>query len=343
MWSPLCEVLDDGGPSDAELADMSSYLVLRVQTEDMCLLRSLRNVPILGISVTPSAPMNLNLLPLFTAVAEAVSFSEAATQLGLRRSSVSRGVASLEKALDVQLFNRTTRQVSLTSAGKALYAKLAPRLGELKEVLGTLPEQEEEPAGTLRVSVPNDLGAMVLPELFAGFSLRYPAVRLDVRVSNRKVNLVSEGFDVALRIAVGRLTDSSLVARRLATLEVQVFAAPSYLARVGTPKSPEEAALLDWVLSRTKLPAPLLSPRVARALGDDMLFIAGAARAGLGLAVLPVFLTRDDVAAGRLMRVLPKISISSGALFLVHTPGRVARKVSAFRDYLLLNLPKSLG
>lgn len=288
--------------------------------------------------------MNLNLLPLFVAVAEASSFSDAARHLRLRRSSVSRGVAALEKELKVQLFNRTTRQVSLTGAGKALFHKLSPQLSALTQVLGTLPEQEEEPSGELRISVPNDLGAMVMPQLLADFSLRYPEVRLDVRVSNRQVDLVAEGFDVALRVSTNRLRDSSLVARKVATIGVQVFAAPEYLARVGTPKTVEDAAALDWLLIMPKFPPPLITPKRAKVYADDMLFIAGAARAGLGLALLPAFLATADVAAGRLVRVLPKISIAStGGIFLVHAPGRVSRKVAAFRDYVAQHLAQHLS
>ncbi len=277
--------------------------------------------------------MNLNLLPLFLAVAEASSFSTAAKTVGLRRSSVSRGVAALERELKVQLFNRTTRQVSLTTAGTALYAQLAPQMGALTKVLGALPEQEEEPSGELRLSASNDMGAVALPEIIAGFSLRYPKVRLDVRISNRFVNLVAEGFDVALRVSSGRMGDSTLVARRLTGLEINVFAAPTYLARVGTPKTVEEASKLAWVSLRPKLPPPMRG--AARLLGDDMLFIHGATRAGLGLAFLPTFLTAQDVAAGRLVRVLPKVSMPSGALYLVHAPGKPPRKVTAFRDYLV--------
>jgi DNA-binding transcriptional LysR family regulator len=285
--------------------------------------------------------MDLNLLSLFIVVAESSSFTVAAAKLGLRRSSVSRGVAALERALGVQLFSRTTRQVSLTTAGTALYAKVGPQLASLKESLGTLPERKEQPSGELRLTVPNDLGAIILPGVIAGFSMRYPAVQLDVRITNRRVDLVAEGFDVALRFAGERLSDSSLIARRLGGPQLQLFAAPTYLARAGTPRALADTADHQWIMfGGARLPPPLPTPRTRpRLLGDDILFIHGAAKAGLGLAVLPAYLTREDIAAGKLVRVLPRVSIRSGGLFFVHPPARhLPQKVIAFRDYLIEHL-----
>jgi DNA-binding transcriptional LysR family regulator len=282
--------------------------------------------------------MDLNLLPLFTVVAESDSFSTAATKLGLRRSSISRGVASLERELGVQLFSRTTRQVALTTAGKALYAKVAPQLSALKEALGTLPEREEQPSGELRLTAPTDIGDVVLPGILAGFTLRYPAVRIDVRLTNRLVDLVAEGFDAALRITQDKLADSSLVAKRLSELELQVFGAPEYLSRAGTPRTPADLAEHQWVTFRGAKTPSRLQLKKARSsiLGDDILFIYESVRAGVGLGILPTFLTQKDVAAGALVRVLPRVCIQSGVLYLVHPPAQhVPRKISAFRDYLV--------
>lgn len=282
--------------------------------------------------------MDLNLLSLFTVVAETDSFSAAASKLGLRRSSISRGVAALERSLGVQLFSRTTRHVALTTAGKALYAKVAPQLVALKDALGTLPEREEQPSGELRLTAPTDIGDVVLPGILAGFTLRYPGVRVDVRLTNRVVDLVAEGFDVALRIASGKLADSSLVAKRLSELELQVFGSPEYLSRAGMPRAPSELAEHTWVSFRgAKTPSRLqLHKAKTSILGDDILFIHESVRAGVGLGVLPTFLTQKDVAAGTLLRVLPRVCIQSGVLYLVHPPSQhVPRKISAFRDYLV--------
>jgi DNA-binding transcriptional LysR family regulator len=278
--------------------------------------------------------MDLNLLPLFLAVAEASSFSVVARKLGLRRSSVSRSIAALERSLGVQLFSRTTRHVALTTAGAALHAKLSPQLAALTESLGALPEQEEQPSGELRLTAPNNIGAAVLPAILASFSARYPAIQIDVRLTNRFVDLVAEGFDVALRVSTGKMSGSSLVARRLTDLEMQIFGSPTYLARAGVPRTARETADHQWLAMRGARVPILPTPRVAaRVVGDDILFLQGAARAGMGLAALPVFLVQEDVAAGRLQRVLPRLSLGTGALYLVHPPTQhVPRKVTAFRD-----------
>lgn len=282
--------------------------------------------------------MDLNLLSLFSAVAECESFSTAAERLGVRRSSVSRGVAALERSLGVQLFSRTTRHVALTTAGKALYGKVAPQLAALTEAVGSLPEREEQPSGELRVTAPTDLGTWLLPSLLSGFTLRYPAVQFDIRLTNRLVDLVAEGFDIALRASGPKLADSSLVAKKLSDIEMQVYGAPDYLSRAGTPRTPEDLDEHQWVLMRMhRLPPtlPAVSKNHQHILGDDILFILEAVRAGLGLGLLPSYLAREHVAAGSLIRVLPRVCVGSGTLYLVHPPAQhVPRKISAFRDYV---------
>ena len=282
--------------------------------------------------------MDLNHLTLFVAVAESSSFTDAADKMEVRRSTVSRGIAALERSLDTQLFSRTTRHVALTTAGKALYAKVAPQLASLQDVLGTMPEREEQPSGTLRITAPNDLAAILLPGVLAGFALRYPSVSLDVRLTNRVVELVREGFDVAIRVAAGRLRDSSLVAKRVAHSEMHIYAAPEYLARAGTPRTCEDAAEHAWVVfPAAKLTAPIPKPTSPpRIVGDDIRFVQEMVKAGVGLGALPTFLTREDVATRKLVRVLPKISMRSGSIWLVHPPSKhLPRKVTAFRDYLI--------
>ncbi len=283
--------------------------------------------------------MDLNLISVFQVVADAASFSAAATKLGVRRSSVSRSVAALERELGVQLFNRTTRSVALTTAGTALLAKVRPQLLALEEALGSLPEREEEPSGELKLTAPGDIGTIVLPEIVAGFTLRYPAVQVDVRLTSRTVDLVGEGFDLALR-AGASLTTSSLVARRLATVAFGVYGSPAYLARAGTPRTAEDAADHTWVTYRGfKLPLPGGGKKNARVSGDDLLFVHRAIQAGAGLGVIPAFLAQADLTSGTLVRVLPKFETSAGALYLVHPPAQhVPRKVTAFRDYLLQHL-----
>jgi DNA-binding transcriptional LysR family regulator len=284
------------------------------------------------------APIDLNLLPLFSIVAETASFSEAARKLGVPRSSVSRGVAQLEAAVGVQLFNRTTRKVALSTAGAAFYERIAPQVSALEQSIGSLPERDQMPSGELRVTAAPDFGVVVLPEILAGFSQRYPAVNVDVHLTGKLIDLVADGFDAALRITNRRLADSSLVARRLANLELGLYAAPAYLARRGEIRSVADTADHDWVSFRGTgqagpFPKPSRRPRLG---GDEMLFVYGAVLAGVGIALLPSFLTTGDVAAGRLTRLLPRYTSPTGALYFVHPSGaKPPKKVTAFRDYIV--------
>lgn len=281
--------------------------------------------------------MDLNLLPLFHAVAEARSFSGAARRRGLPKSTVSRGIAALEAEVGAQLLHRTTRQVALTEAGTRLYEETRPALARLSEAVNLVPGKEEQPRGELRLTAPNDVGATLLGAMLPRFLARYPELCVDVRLTNRTVNLVEGGFDAALRASGKSLADSSLIARRLAGTEMHLFAAPTYLARRGTPRTMEEAATHDWVgFPRAAAPAGLRKAPRPRLLGDDFFFLREAVRAGAGIGVLPIFLTGRDVTAGTLVRVLPRWSETRGMLALVYPQTKhVPRKVAAFRDFLV--------
>jgi DNA-binding transcriptional LysR family regulator len=281
--------------------------------------------------------MDLDLLALFVAVAESASFSAAAKKLGMPKSSVSRGVAALEAELGTQLLHRTTRHVSLSTAGTALYDRIAPLLGQIREAIGSLPEREEAPSGELRITAPNDVGAMFLAELIARFVARHPAVCVDARLTNRNVDLVAEGFDAALRAATKPMKDSSMVARKLAPVELHFFASPTYLARRGTPRTMEEARDHDWVAFRGLTQIDAARKRI---VADDFFFVLEAVRAGAGLGLLPSFLAQAHLASGALVRVLPRVSHPGGTFVLLYPRTRhVPRKVTAFRDFLLETLP----
>jgi DNA-binding transcriptional LysR family regulator len=286
--------------------------------------------------------MDLNLLTVFEAVARTSSFSAAAKELGIPKSSASRGVARLENDLGVQLLFRTTRHVSLSETGTALYDRVTPLLRSVKAALGELPEREETPSGTLKVTAPVDLGVLFLAEVVTRYTARYPAVSVDLHLTGRVVDLVAEGFDVALRVAA-RLEDSSLIVRRAAPVLFHVFASPLYLARRGTPRSEEDLADHDWVAFRggpqhirvkdLRRAVPSASARIAC---DDLLFVRDAVRSGAGIGLLPTFVAEGDVVAGRLIRILPRFERPAGHLHIV-TPAakHVPHKVTAFRDLVL--------
>ena len=290
--------------------------------------------------------VDLNLLSIFAAVARTSSFSAAAKQLGMPKSSVSRGIAGLELAMGVRLVNRTTRHVALSTAGVALHERVSPQLTALIHSLGALPELEEQPSGKLRITALADFASTVLAEIVARFIARHPAVEIELHLTTRLVDLVAEGFDLAFRNTRQRLRDSSLRARHLGSLAMQVFAAPSYLARRGSPRSPADLAGHDWVvypgLGSLELESAGVKVSVdphGRIVCDDMPFVRAATAAGAGLGLLPTLLAEADVATGALVRVLPRWTISTGHLWMVSTAVKHApRKVTAFRDFVIESL-----
>lgn len=290
--------------------------------------------------------IDLSRLNIFVAVAETASFSGAGNRMAVPKATVSRAIARLEADLGQQLFYRTTRRVTLTRAGRTLYKRAAPQIEALRQTVSVFAEQQEQPSGILRVTAPNDLGTSFLADLAAQFSARYPAVRLDLELTSRQVDLVAEGFDVALR-AAARLADSSLIARKLGDIELHLFAAPSYLARRGTPRTARHLEGHDMVQFRSfRGPLRLRSGRhnvvcklAVRIVADDFSFVREALRAGAGVGLLPSFLARNDLASGTLVRILPRYVAPQATLYLVHPAARhVPSKVIAFRDFVLERL-----
>jgi DNA-binding transcriptional LysR family regulator len=288
------------------------------------------------------APIDLNLLRAFAAVHDHGSFTGAAARLEVPRSTVSRAIAELEDQLAVALFHRTTRSVSVTTAGAALYDRIGPALGSLDAAVTDLPEREEEPSGTVRVTTTIDLGTTFLAEVATRYLARYPRATVDLHLSNGLVDLVRDGFDLAMRITPpgARRRDSSLVARKVGAVLLEVYAAPAYIARRGSPRNPEELADHDWLTYRgaDKHAVTDGSRRAVfagrpRLTCDDMFFAREAARLGAGIAALPAYVASELVAAGELVRVLPRWDSRLAEIWLVH-PGKkhLPRKVTAFRD-----------
>jgi DNA-binding transcriptional LysR family regulator len=288
-------------------------------------------------------PPSLDDLSVFVAVARAGSVTGAAVKLRLPKSSVSRALVRLEAALNRQLVHRTTRQLRLSDAGEALLAQAEPLVTSLGETLSLAPDTEA-PSGLLRITCTIDFGATVIAELVARFAARYPAVEVDVHLSNTIVDLVSGGFDLGVRFSTKqRLRDSTLVARRAGQLYTQLVAAPSYLARRGVPRTPDDLRGHDWVTYRGAESFVLGEGRSkqrvttrGRIRCDDMFFARAAARAGAGIALLPSFLAEPELSAGSLQAVLPKLQLASGSVWVVHPPARnLPPKVSAFRDLVV--------
>jgi len=287
--------------------------------------------------------LDLNDVAAFVRVVEHGSFAKAARQLSVPTSTVSRAVARLEEAVGVRLLHRTTRNLNVTGEGQAFHQRVAPLVASLRDATRSLTNGGKEPGGLLRVTAPNDLGAAFLSEEVVRFVERYPLIHTELILTNRKVNLVSEGIDVAVR--AGRLESSSLVARKIGTLHVELYAAPSYAEHHRLPTTIAELirhhivgfgaedGKIRWQLEGPRGTEPVELP--CRIACDDFGFARAACVAGGGIALLPRTIAASEVANGRLVRVLSEYGSKGAGLHVIYPSARqVPAKVSAFRDFL---------
>ncbi len=279
----------------------------------------------------------------FIRVVESRSFTAAAERLSLSKSVVSRRLTELENRLGTRLLNRTTRSLSLTPAGQTYFERARAILADVEEAEQAVAELGRDPRGLLRVNAPMSFGTLHLAPAVADFMSRHPNVELDLELTDRFVDLVEEGWDIAVRI--GRLRDSSLIARRLAPSRLVTVASPAYLARMGTPERPEDLTRHECLLYTTpsnpsvwpfRVEGEVRSVRVQGRMrvnnGDAIL---EAVRAGLGLAVLPTFMTHADLRSGRLVTVLDSYEAADFAIHAVWPHHRhLSPKVRAFVDFL---------
>lgn len=294
--------------------------------------------------------MDLNHVATFVRVVELESFTAAAQQLGLPKSSVSRTVSRLEEDLGVRLLQRTTRKLHLTDAGHAYFERAKEALRGLEEAASAATDSSTVPRGIVRMTAPNDLGVLSVADILTRFSQKYPLVHIELVLSSRFVDLVAEGFDLALR--AGKLVDSSLVARKIGSDSLALFAAPSYLKEHGRPKQLAELAAHRCVLFRAKngkaewhLHGPG-GPESVTVRGpvsvDEMAFATQAVAAGMGIGLLPVAGTRLGVvgrSAAALVRVLPEYSGGGAGLHVVTPSVRFqSAAVTALRDFLIEEL-----
>jgi DNA-binding transcriptional LysR family regulator len=270
----------------------------------------------------------------------------------LPKSSVSRAVLRLEEALGVRLLQRTTRKLALTQAGERYLADVRGPLARVAEASDDVAEMGREPRGLVRVSIAPPVGHDTMFELFAEFARQHPQIRLELVVTSRRVNLIEEGIDLAVR--AGKLDDSSLVARKVATVELGLYAAPAYLERRGRPRSLAAVALHDCVLHRSSLPASpwrLSGPRGVERVdvtGPVVVDDLGSARllalAGVGIALMPGLSVRNDVERGALVHVLPAYALRGAPVHLVSPPLRhTPVRVKLLRDFLLREIAKRLA
>ncbi len=293
--------------------------------------------------------LDLNEIVVFARVVQAGSFTGAARALDLPKSTVSRKVTALEERLGARLLQRTTRKLSLTEAGRAYYEHSARVVGEVEEAERAVGNLQDAPRGLLRLTTPLnfDFVAPVATEFLA----RHPDVQLEIVCTDRVAGLVEEGFDLAIR--AGRLADSTLIGRRLASLRSYLVASPAYLGERGRPRSPDDlvrhSCLLfsggsvrgAWRLLREgrKIEVALR----ARLVVNDFDLLYEAAVAGLGIAMVPEHRCLNDLRRGRLERVLPRWSSPETALHAVYPSTRhLSPAMKAFLDHLqarLLTVP----
>ena len=286
----------------------------------------------------------LALLETFVQVCDASSFSGAANRLGLSRGVVSKHVKQLEDRLGTRLINRTTRRLSLTEAGAAFYERCRQALADLDEAEADAARTSARPRGMLRVNAPMSFGQRYIAPLITPYLAAFPDVAIDLTLNDRVVDLVDEGYDVAIRI--GRLPDSSLVARKLASSRMVICASRDHLSAHGTPAHPRDLAdrpLLGYTYSsgrdllRLEGPDGITEVKVRgplKANNGDVLCTA--VEAGLGIVATPAFFVAESLRDGVLVEILSDWSLPSTDIHAVYPGNRyVPAKVRTFVDHLV--------
>ncbi|HIG8793910.1 TPA: LysR family transcriptional regulator [Raoultella terrigena] len=270
---------------------------------------------------------------VFITVVEHGSFTAGAVALSTTPSVLSRSVSRLEVRLGRQLLQRTTRRVSLTEAGRLYLEQARAAFSLLDEAGRDAQGQEGELTGRVRLSVPTTYGHYRLPPLLARFARQYPQVQVELNITNRNVDLVAEGFDLAIRL--GQLPDSGLVARKLEDAALLLVASPDYLQRMGTPRTLEELQrhlCLPFVMPRTGRLAPWVFrdggadvdwlPASSIKTSDDVLGVVSLAERGMGICQSYEFIVRERMQRGQLIEVLPQYRGRSRPFSVIYAPHR---------------------
>lgn len=284
----------------------------------------------------------------FARVVEARSFTKAAETLHMSKTSVTQLVQQLEARLRVKLLNRTTRKVNVTADGAAYYERVVRLLADMDDAETSLSGAQALPRGRLRVDVPSPLAALILVPALPAFYARYPDIQIDLGVSDRIVDMIDENVDCVVR--GGELTDQSLIARRVGDLALGVFAAPSYLARVGTPAHPLELEdsphrIVGFLWARTGKAVPYamhnhaehlhIKGRYVLAVDDGNAYLA-AGLAGLGVLWLPKYMSRPHETRGELLPLFEDWRLEPMPLYLAYPPNRhISAKLRVFIDWVV--------
>ncbi|MCS0613305.1 LysR family transcriptional regulator [Massilia kyonggiensis] len=284
----------------------------------------------------------------FVRVVEAGSFTKAAKTLDMSRATVTQLIQQLETRLRVKLLHRTTRKVNVTEDGAVYYERVVHMLAELEDLEAGLPNKSAAPAGRLRVDVPSPFATMLLVPALPAFYARFPDIQLDLGVSDRMVDLIGDNVDCVVRGGV--LADQSLATRRVADLQLRVYAAPAYLERAGMPAHPAQLREpahrivqfrgarsgqgFDYALRRG-VETVLLDARYMLAIDDGNAYLA-AGLAGLGVLWLPNYMAKEAVAKGELVRLFDGWEIAPMPLYVAYPANRrVGKKLRVFIDWIV--------
>jgi DNA-binding transcriptional LysR family regulator len=292
-------------------------------------------------------------MALFVEVAQTKSFSKAALRLEMPASTLSRRIAGMERAVGLRLLNRTTRRVDLSEAGAAYFARCLPLVEEARIAHEQLVETTTVARGVLRLTCSADFATLYLPRLLVEFTQMHPQVSVELDLNPQLVDLATERFDAALRI--GTLRDSTLVARPVGQLQLGLFAAPSYLSLAAAPREPEDLARHVCIRMRADEPSSTWrlgrdgAPEAGRSVTVTGRFVAGGVAMvreltllGSGIGAIDKFMAAVDVAAGRLVPVLPGWHLPGSTLTLL-TPSRLMpARVRLFGDFLELKMRRDV-
>lgn len=291
--------------------------------------------------------IDLNDVALFVRVVEAGSFAEVARRSGMPSNTASRRIQQLEEQLGLRLLHRSTRKLTLTDAGEALYARSAEQIEAVSEAAQELAEGSQVPSGKVRVAAPADFFYWFEPSWVQEFLLEHPKVRLDFALSDRRADLVAEGIDVAIR--AGEIHEPTLIARRVGSNRACLAASPAYLTARGTPRSLDDLATHDCLVLQSNagravwhLDGPDGPTDVevrGRFQANSAFALLKASVAGMGIVLLPEVATRQHMHSGQLVQVLPEYGINGLELFLVYQSRKqLPRAVSVFIDFIMARM-----
>jgi len=289
-------------------------------------------------------------MAVFVTIVESGSFVAAADILHMSKAAISRHMSALEARLAVRLLHRTTRRLSLTEEGQIFYQHAKNILSAMDEAESILSHHALAVSGRIRINVPLSFGILHLAPLWADFLRQYPQVSLDISLTDRLVDLVDEGYDLAVRIST--LPSSSLICRRLASTRMMLCAAPTYLEQHGTPTTPQDLAqhtMMAYSLwnnqeeLRCQGPEGAVRVRIqARILSNNGETCRMICLQGGGIALQPSFIMAEDVRAGRLVELLPQYQFDSLGIYVVYPSRRqLPLKVRAIIDYLSQTMRKT--